>query len=110
MNTLKRLVECMGIPGYEDEVREVIKGELQSICDEIAVDKMGNIIGTRRGYSKMPTLMFASHMDVPGFMIRYVGDQGFLRFAYVGAPNPRAMEGEKVIIHTKNGKVVGVIQ
>ena len=68
IETLKRLVECMGIPGYEDEVRNVIKKELQPICDEITVDKIGNIIGTRRGRNDTPTLMLASHMDIPGFM------------------------------------------
>jgi len=100
----------MGIPGYEDEVRIVVKEELQPVCDEISIDKIGNIIGTQHGHNGTPTLMFTAHMDVPGFMIRYIGENGFLRFARLGNPNLRAMEGEKVIIHTKNGKIVGVIQ
>jgi len=110
-NVLEKLTECWGIPGFEDEVRDAIKEELQPICDEVFIDRMGNVIGTRKGLRDKPALMFSAHMDEVGFIIRYIDEKGFLRFSTgVGFHDPRWLIGEKVIIHTEKGDITGVIQ
>jgi putative aminopeptidase FrvX len=43
MNELiQKLVEAYGPSGFEDQVRELIRAEIESYADEYAVDAMGN--------------------------------------------------------------------
>ncbi|WP_394326063.1 hypothetical protein [Methanosarcina horonobensis] len=39
---------------------------------------MGNLIAVKEG--KGPSVMLAAHMDEIGLMVRYIDDNGFLRF------------------------------
>ena len=41
---LQTLTETFGPSGYEDEVREIVRREVQSLADEIRVDALGNLI------------------------------------------------------------------
>ena len=45
MNDLiKKLVEAYGPSGFEDQMREIIRPEIEKYADEISVDAMGNLI------------------------------------------------------------------
>ena len=109
-----KLVEelCMtpGISGFEEKIAEIIKRELKDVADKIEVDKMGNLIATKKGSSKKgPTVMLASHMDEIGLMVSYIDDNGYLKFATIGGINDQMLMNQTVVIHSKNGDVTGVI-
>ncbi|MBQ6813075.1 MAG: M42 family metallopeptidase [Methanobrevibacter sp.] len=109
-----KLVEelCMtpGISGFEENIAEIIKRELKDVADTIETDPMGNVIATKKGSSKKgPTVMLASHMDEIGLMVRYIDDNGYLRFSTIGGINDQMLMNQTVVIHTKNGDVTGVI-
>lgn len=82
MELLKKLTACISTSGREDAVRNIIKEELKSCCDEIYADVLGNLICHKKGNGKR--LMLAAHMDEIGFMVNYIDENGFLRFSPIG--------------------------
>jgi len=103
---LKKLCETPGVPGYEDRIREVVLEELKPLVDETQVDRLGNIIGYRKGEG--PRVMVAAHMDEIGFLVSHIDEKGFLRFALMGGFDPRVLIAQRVIIHGRED-VRGVI-
>ena len=85
MELLKKLTSCISPSGREDEIRNIIKNELEGFCDEIFTDALGNLICHKKGNGKK--LMLAAHMDEIGFMVTFIDDNGFLRFSNVGGIN-----------------------
>ena len=82
MKLLEELVMSVAPSGRENTIREIIKNQLGSVCDEIFTDTLGNLICHKKGSGKK--LMLAAHMDEIGFMVNYIDDNGFLRFSTIG--------------------------
>ena len=82
MKLLEELVMSVAPSGRENAIREIIKNQLESVCDEIFTDTLGNLICHKKGSGKK--LMLAAHMDEIGFMVNYIDDNGFLRFSTIG--------------------------
>ena len=110
MELLKKLCETPGISGYEGRIQKVIKEELEKVTDEVRVDKLGNVTGIKRaeqipdGIPDRTTpkrVMVAAHMDEVGLVIKYIDDNGFLRFFPLGGFDLRTLFAQKVIIHGK---------
>ena len=103
---------CMtpGISGHEEKIAEIIKRELKDVADDIETDLMGNVIATKKGSSKKgPKVMLASHMDEIGLMVRYIDDNGYIKFSTIGGINDQMLMNQTVTIHSKNGDLTGVI-
>ncbi len=104
---IQKLVETPGPSGSEQEIREVIRGEIASFANEIKVDALGNLIA-RKG-EKSPEgmkVMLSAHMDEIGLMVTHIDDNGFIRFITIGGVHPRTCIGSRVIFMNK---VRGVI-
>ncbi len=80
---LKEITEVGGIPGYEGEVRAIMRRHLEEIAT-IEQDKMGSIIGKHVGTADHPRVMLAGHMDEIGFMVTVITKKGFLKFVQLG--------------------------
>jgi len=104
---LEKLSNAHGISGYEGGVREVIKQEVESCVDELKIDNFGNLIAIKKG--KSPSVMIAAHMDEIGLMVKYIDDEGFVRFAKVGGWFDQTLVNQRVLLHTRKGTVTGVI-
>src|SRR5579884_226678 len=84
----KRLAETPGVPGREERVRALMLEELAPLVDELRVDALGNVIGTRHGRDDV-RVMIAAHMDEIGFLVRYIDERGALQLGRVmGPPRP----------------------
>ncbi|HXF69113.1 MAG TPA: M42 family metallopeptidase [Thermoflexus sp.] len=103
---LKILTEAHGVPGYEMEIREVMRRLLEGL-GEIDQDHIGSLI-CRRGEGG-PRVMLAAHMDEIGFMVKYITPEGFIRFTPLGGWFDQVLLGQRVVIKTHKGDVVGVI-
>ena len=101
---IKTLAEAWGPPGYEHEIRNLIRAEVESVADEITVDPLGNLI-CRVG-SGEKRVMTAAHMDEIGLIVGHIDRQGYARFASIGTLFPAALLGARV--RFENG-VIGVI-
>ena len=105
---LKELTEAHGIPGYETDIRKVIRGHFDDI-GEVTDDRMGSLICKKPGKSDDPRIMLAGHMDEIGFMVKHVMSNGYIRFTTLGGWWDQVLLGQRVVIKTKKGDVLGVI-
>jgi endoglucanase len=104
---LQQFSDACGISGYEKDVCELLKKNIKPFVDEIRVDKLGNLIATKKG--KGPRVMIAAHMDEIGFMVKYVDDKGYIYFSKSGGWFDQTLLNQRVIVHTAKGNLCGVI-
>lgn len=105
---LKELTEAYGVPGYETPVRSVVRSYMEGL-GELSKDKIGSVICEKRGISKTPRVMLAGHMDEIGFMVKQITEEGFLKFLPLGGWFDQVLLGQRVVIQTHKGEVIGVI-
>jgi putative aminopeptidase FrvX len=91
---LRALSEAYGPSGNESEVRELIRGMVESYADELRVDALGNLMAIRHGPGKR--VMVAAHMDEIGVIVSHVDDKGFLRFSNIGGLQNLTLLGNRV--------------
>lgn len=105
---LIKLLEPAIPSGSEIENSDSIKEILGKYCDEVKRDKLGNLIGLKKGIKSDYKVMLAAHMDEIGLMVKHIDDKGFIRFAFIGGVDQRILPGQEVIIHG-NKNLRGII-
>jgi len=106
---LRELSDAFGVSGFENEVRERVDEAIRPFVDDIEVDPLGNLIATRGGTDDR-ILMLDAHTDEVGFLVKWIDDAGFLRFAPLGGWDERIIPGHRVEIRTRSGEIrYGVI-
>lgn len=104
---IKNLVELVGPSGYEQAVREFIRGEIVPYVDEMRVDAMGNLIarkGTKTGGGLR--IMVSAHMDEIGVIATHVDENGFVRFTNIGGVRALNCVGGRVhFLHGPRGLI-----
>ncbi len=108
LTLLKELTEAHGVPGYEGPIREVTRRYLQPL-GELSQDRIGSLICRKAGSAAGPRVMLAGHMDEIGFMVKLITEEGFLKFLPLGGWFSQVLLGQRVIVKTRLGDVVGVI-
>lgn len=103
---LKTLTEAHGVPGYEYEVRELLRQYLEEV-GTVSQDKLGSLICRQEGEG--PKVMLAGHLDEIGFMVRFITKDGFLKFVQLGGWWDQVLLGHRVVVKTHKGNVIGVI-
>ena len=104
---IKKLVESYGPSGHEDQIRDLIRGEIKGLADYVTVDPLGNLIAVIKKKSKSGRkVMLAAHMDEIGVIVSHIDAKGFARFQSIGGVSPLTCLGGRVLF--ANG-VVGVI-
>lgn len=103
---LKSLTEAHGVPGYETEIRALLRQYMEPLGTLIQ-DKLGSLVCTQPGNG--PKVMLAGHMDEIGFMVSHVSKEGFLKFQQLGGWWDQVLLGHRVIIKTHKGDITGVI-
>jgi putative aminopeptidase FrvX len=103
---LKKLVEAIGVSGFEEgvrkNIRELIPGDVES-----EVDSIGNLIASIG--SGKPHIILIAHMDELGFLVSSIEENGYVRLRKVGSFDDRYLPGKVFQIHTSEGAVEGVI-
>lgn len=105
---LKELTEAPGVPGYEAPIRAVVRKYVEQL-GEISQDKIGSVIVKKEGTEKNPRVMLAGHMDEIGFMVKHITKEGFIKFVPLGGWFDQVLLGQRVVIHTRQKEVIGVI-
>ncbi len=104
---LKEMTEATGVPGFEEEVRAVLRRYLEGVA-EITQDQLGSFVARLPGPADGPRVMLAGHMDEVGFMVRHITDEGFLRFLPLGGWWEQVILGQRMEVITRQGRVIGV--
>lgn len=103
---VRQLVETYGPSGFEDQVRQTIRREIEPFCDKISVDAMGNLIAHKAGDGDGLKIMVAAHMDEIGIMVTHITEKGFLRFTNIGGVRPHTLMGARVLFADGTSGVV----
>ena len=101
------LFRSAGAPGFERRIREIVLREMKTLCDELSVDKMGNVTAVKKGKERK-RVMVAAHMDEIGFIVTHIDDNGFLRFHTLGGFDPKTLTAQRVIVHGRTD-IIGVM-
>lgn len=108
LNLLKEISEVPGVPGFEDEVRRLIRERMIGLA-EVSRDNLGSVICRKAGSCAAPRIMMAGHMDEIGMMVTYITKEGFLKFQTLGGWWEQVMLAQRVVIKTSAGDVPGLI-
>src|SRR5437867_10634523 len=105
---LKELGETHGVPGFEHEVAGVMERRLKGV-GSFSRDRLGSFICGKKGPAGSPRVMLAGHLDEVGFMVKSVTKEGFVKFLGLGGWWGHVVLGQRLIIRTRKGDVVGVV-
>jgi putative aminopeptidase FrvX len=103
---IRKLVEAYGPSGVEEQVRAVIRAEVEPLADELRVDPLGSLIVRKRGEGQRIAL--SAHMDEIGVMVTYVDEKGFARFTRIGGLRTLTCVGARVAFADGTVGVIGI--
>ncbi|MBQ1352143.1 MAG: M42 family peptidase [Oscillospiraceae bacterium] len=99
LEQLKILCALDGVSSFEEDVRAYLLTQVKPFADEIRVDAMGNLLvhkkGAKQGKKK---LLLAAHMDEVGMIVRFITEEGLLKFAFIGGVDRRVVLGKRVFV------------
>jgi endoglucanase len=110
---LRELSNTPGIPGAEQDVQRIVSRELVGRCDEVGTDRLGNVIGLRRGTvgteaARRPRVALVAHADEIGMVVKHVDDRGYIHFEAVGALHAPSIVSQPVAILGRT-RVLGAV-
>src|SRR5436190_20157628 len=105
---LKTLVNTPSPSGHEARGQRVWLDYVKQFTGETYSDAYGNCVATlNKGGS--PRLMLAAHADEIAMVVNFINDDGFIYVRKLGGIDPAITKAQRVVIHTKNGPVKGVV-
>jgi endoglucanase len=93
---IKKLAEAYGPSGREEQIRDLLRAEVEPLVDHVSVDALGNLVASKKGSGGGQNVMLAAHMDEIGLIVSYVDKKGFLRFQPIGGVDPMTLVGGRV--------------
>jgi endoglucanase len=106
---LRDLVNAYGTSGHEDAATEVMAEYLKDVVNEIKYDRLGSLIGIKKGADDQPRILIDSHIDEIGFMVKEITSKGFIKFLPLGGWWGHVALGQRMKIITRKGPVLGVV-
>lgn len=100
---IKALSNAFGPSGFEEEVVEIVKAELQDIY-HVERDHMMNVSVTEERNDTKPTIMFDAHLDEVGAIIQAVKPDGTMRFLPIGGWQKISFPSSSFSVRAKDGK------
>ncbi len=123
----KELALAFGPSGCEEDVAKIIIDHLTPYADEITRDGMGSVIAVYRkrtdaekydpdrepdspsGTPDVARLMLAAPMDEPGFMIKSIDSDGYLKIAPLCGRDPKLLTARNVTVGDESRKTIGYV-
>jgi endoglucanase len=99
----KDLVLAPSPSGFEQPAQEVFRNFVNDLADEFKTDVHGNVIALKKGTGNL-RFMVVGHADEIGLMVKYIDDNGYIRFTPIGGLDPSILPALKVKIY--HGKKV----
>ena len=105
---LKTLVNTPSPVGYEARGQRAWLDYAGQFADETFSDAYGNCVAVlNKGGS--PRLMLSGHADEIAMAVNYIYDEGFIYVRKLGGVDAAITKAQRVVIHTRNGPVKGVV-
>ncbi len=108
-NEILNLNSYKGISSGEYNIAQYLIERLSGLCDDVYIDKSGNVIGQINSLKKnAKTIMLEAHMDIIGLMVTGIEEDGSVRFTNVGGIDERILPFCEVTICAKEN-ISGII-
>ncbi len=108
LNFLRTLVNTPSPVGHEVRGQRVWLDYVKPLADETFSDAYGNCVAVlNKGGS--PRLMLAGHADEIALAVNYINDEGYIYVRRMGGVDAAITKAQRVVIHTRNGPVKGVV-
>lgn len=108
LNFLRTLVNTPSPVGHEVRGQRVWLDYAKQFADETFSDAYGNCVAVlNKGGS--PRLMMAGHADEIAMAVNYITDDGFIYVRRMGGVDAAITKAQRVVIHTRDGAVKGVV-
>jgi putative aminopeptidase FrvX len=106
IDTLQKLSDAAGPPGFEEPVRKVLVDMMKPLAATLSYDGMGSIIATQGTHG--PRIMVDAHMDELGGMVRRITPTGMLTMQMLGGWLDQALVDQRWVIIGSKGPVHAV--
>jgi endoglucanase len=105
---LETLVNTPSPSGHEVRGQRVWLNYVRSYAEETYSDAYGNCVAVlNKGGS--PRLMLAGHADEIAMAVNYIDKDGFIYVRRIGGVDAAITKAQRVVIHTQEGPVKGVV-
>ena len=105
---LKTLVNTPSPSGQEVRGQRVWLDYVKQFAGETFSDAYGNCVAVLNK-GGLPRLMLAAHADEIAMTVNYLNDEGFIYVRRLGGIDAAITKAQRVVIHTRNGPVKGVV-
>ncbi|HEY5910932.1 MAG TPA: M42 family metallopeptidase [Verrucomicrobiae bacterium] len=105
---LRTLVNTPSPVGHEVKGQRVWLDYARQYADETFSDAYGNCVAVLNKGGK-PRLMLAGHADEIAMAVSYINDEGFIFVRKMGGVDAAITKAQRVVIHTRDGAVKGVV-
>lgn len=105
---LRKLVNTPSPVGHEVRGQRVWLDYAARFADETYSDAYGNCVAVlNKGGS--PRLMLAGHADEIAMAVNYIDEDGFVYVRKMGGVNAAISKAQRVVVHTREGAIKGVV-
>ncbi len=105
---LEKLVNTPSPCSRELRGQKVWKEYVEKYADEVDSDDYGNVVARLNPGAKLK-IVLAGHADEITMTVSYVTEKGYIYVRKIGGINPGIMPAQRVVIHSSNGPVYGVV-
>jgi endoglucanase len=109
---LSELLAARGPSGYETAPARVWR-EAAGKFAQVSTDIVGTplaLVEPAHGYERAPRrLLVMGHIDEIGLIVTHIDDDGYLWFREVGGWDAQILVGQRVVLDTSKGPVIGVV-
>jgi endoglucanase len=105
---LRKLVNTPSPVGHEVRGQRVWLEYARQFAEETFSDAYGNCVAVlNKGGS--PRVMLAAHADEIAMAVSYINEEGYIYVRKMGGIDAAITKAQRVVIHTRNGPVKGVV-
>lgn len=105
---LRTLINTPSPVGHEARGQRVWLEYARGFADETFSDAYGNCVAVlNKGGA--PRLMLAGHADEIAMAVNYIDEDGYVYVRKMGGVNAAISKAQRIVIHTRNGPVKGVV-
>ncbi|MFO1487175.1 MAG: M42 family metallopeptidase [Verrucomicrobiota bacterium] len=108
LNFLRTLVNTPSPTGHEVRGQRVWLDYAGKFADKTFSDAYGNCVAVLNEGGG-PRVMLAAHADEIAMAVNYIDDNGFIYVRRMGGVDAAITKAQRVVIHTRNGPVKGVV-
>jgi endoglucanase len=108
LDFLRTLVNTPSPTGHEVRGQRVWLDYAGRFAEETFSDAYGNCVAVLNK-SGSPRLMLAAHADEIAMTVNFISDEGFIYVRKMGGVDAAITKAQRVIIHSRNGAVKGVV-